>query len=209
MLGGLGSGRILGGGGITVEDCLTLDVNKLVRDGLVGVGHRAGTLVWTQRGTGEKVGAVSYEILNNGPNDVRLRLTYTHRGRVKDGRTDESVWFDTSHPHFGGVRWWFTCPRCGRRAAKLHLPPGGDLFLCRRCWGLSYESQRESPMFRALSQAQKIRSSLGGSTDTTAPFPPRPKGMHRRTYRSLRKKARRYEGVTWSFAESKYGLSPY
>lgn len=89
-----------------------------------GVGHRAGTLVWTQRGTGEKVGAVSYEILNNGPNDVRLRLTYTHRGRVKDGRTDESVWFDTSHPHFGGVRWWFTCPRCGRRAAKLHLPPG-------------------------------------------------------------------------------------
>jgi len=198
-MGGSGSGRLYGGG-LTVEDCLTLDINKLARDRIVDAGTHSGTLTWAKCATGETVGSMGYEVHVDGPHIVRLRFYWGQP------HFDETVWLETTRPYFGGVRWWFTCPRCAGRAAKLHLPPGDKRFLCRRCWGLSYESQRESPMFRALTQAQKIRLRLGGSTDTTAPFPERPKGMHRRTYQRLRDQGERYERASWSLAESRYGL---
>jgi hypothetical protein len=57
--------------------------------------------------------------------------------------------------HFGGFRHWFRCDRCGQRAAKLYL--GGDaLFACRRCHGLGYRSQLESPGHRAITKARKL-----------------------------------------------------
>src|SRR5262249_38729393 len=50
--------------------------------------------------------------------------------------------------HFGGVRLWFVCSvysdgrYCGRRAAILYC--AGELFACRRCYGLSYASQQQT-----------------------------------------------------------------
>ena len=65
-------------------------------------------------------------------------------------QTEESVELSIPlqviYPHFGGVRWWFTCPvivgkaPCRRRVAKLHFPPGGRCFGCRSCFGLTYLS---------------------------------------------------------------------
>lgn len=83
--------------------------------------------------------------------------------------------------HFGGQRPWFVCPGtgCGRRTAVLY---GGRFFLCRRCQGLAYESTRRSPGERALCKAQLIRARLGGTANRLEPFPPKPKGMHWRTY---------------------------
>ena len=46
--------------------------------------------------------------------------------------------------HFGGQRWWFWCPRCGRRAAKLLCPLGRRHYECRVCHDANYESQRRS-----------------------------------------------------------------
>jgi hypothetical protein len=60
-------------------------------------------------------------------------------------------------------------------------------FACRRCCGLAYTSQQESPMYRGLAMAQKIRKRLGGSSmDIFDMFPGKPKGMHWRTYDRLR-----------------------
>jgi hypothetical protein len=103
-------------------------------------------------------------------------------------------WEDVKEPvplawtacNFGGERPWFICPGagCARRVAVLYGP--GRYFLCRHCYDLVYESQREDEMTRALRRAQAIRERLGGSTNMMEPFPEKPKGMHHETYWRLR-----------------------
>ena len=90
----------------------------------------------------------------------------------------------------GGKRPWFRCPSCGRRCGVLYSL--GSRIICRKCGGLSYESQYEPKYFGALRKALKIRGRLGGSANMTEPFPSRPRYMHRRTYECLR---RRYEAA--------------
>jgi hypothetical protein len=76
---------------------------------------------------------------------------------------------------------------CGRRVAKLY--DAGDLFACRHCYGLTYQTQKEKPRDRAMSRVQKMRMRLGGSPNLLEPFPEKPLGMHWRTYHRLRAEA--------------------
>lgn len=87
-----------------------------------------------------------------------------------------------TNPHYGGKRWWFRCPNlhCARRVGILYLGPE---MACRHCHRLAYGTQNESCPLRLLSKSQKIHMRLGG--DGRAPgdnIPPKPKGMHWKTY---------------------------
>jgi len=99
------------------------------------------------------------------------------------------TWTDCA---LGGRRPWFTCPiysngrYCGRRVAKLY--DAGDLFACRHCYGLTYQTQKENPRDRAISRVQKMRMRLCGSQNLLEPFPEKPLRMHWRTYERLRAK---------------------
>jgi len=74
----------------------------------------------------------------------------------------------------------------GRDASVLWLPLGGKRFLSRQAGGrqVVYGSQFENWHDRALSRAQDIRYRLGGSDYIAldGSVPPKPKGMHWRTY---------------------------
>jgi hypothetical protein len=57
--------------------------------------------------------------------------------------------------------------------------------LCRYCQDLTYETRQLGRKDSALRKCQKIRRRLGGSANMIEPFPPRPKGMHLKTYMRL------------------------
>lgn len=60
----------------------------------------------------------------------------------RDGReTFQTIGFAESYPYFGGRRYWFSCPRCGRRAGKLYATEDWRNYTCRLCLGLVYKCQ--------------------------------------------------------------------
>jgi len=79
----------------------------------------------------------------------------------------------------------------------------GELFACRHCYGLAYDSQQQSRHDRNLSQAQKIRMRLGGSANMLHPFPQKPRGMHWRTYLRHQQRAQAAEAV-WNASMMRY-----
>src|ERR1019366_1036093 len=64
-------------------------------------------------------------------------------GRLADG-SEQTIAFVSTRPHLGGIRWWFQCPSCSRRASFLYLPPRSTRFACRVCCHLTFRSSQES-----------------------------------------------------------------
>jgi hypothetical protein len=120
------------------------------------------------------------------PWDSWLHLQYTiHDYWTGDPhQIDDKVFLLTTRPPFGGLRWWFVCPRLNRRVRKLYLPLGGRHFRSRRAYRLPYSSQRETVYDRAMRRARKLCLRLGGDpADDT--YPDKPKRMHRATYNRI------------------------
>jgi hypothetical protein len=167
----------------TTGECHRLDVRYLHREGLLIPG-RWFSLSWSR--AGRQTGSIRGAVEGNARPE-RVILLYRHHngpgGEWED--VQEPVLLSWTACHFGGERPWFVCPGagCGRRVAILYAP--GRYFLCRHCYDLVYESQRDNAMYRALHKAQAIRERLGGSANMTEPFPEKPKGMHWRTYERL------------------------
>ena len=74
-MGGYNSGRH--GGRPTVEDGLTLNINKLIREQTFRPGQsRSGSIVWTNSYTGERTASIGFHA-DLGEEHGRVRLTYT------------------------------------------------------------------------------------------------------------------------------------
>jgi len=204
-VGGPGSGRwYRWGTKDTVEGCRCLDVNRWHREGLLRSGQWF-RWVWKDDGSNERASIgvrtfldaveISYTLnpRSDKPEEVRYRVPLT--------------WTSCN---YGGKRPWFVCPGvvsgryCGRRVAKLYL--WGKYFLCRHCYGLTYESQREDRASRLLRRAQKIRQRLGGHPGLIHPFPAKPKWMHWRTYERLRWEADELEYASLVATAEKFNL---
>ncbi len=204
-MGGFGSGRQ--DGRTLVEDCLTLDIAGLVRDGLVVPGGwRASTLHWREVETGRETASVGYEANMTDAEAATLRL-FWRTGPGADARAcSVTIRLATTRQRLGGVRWWFLCPITGKRAGKLHLPPGGEAFASRQALGLAYRSQRLDRFMlgfeTAVARATRLRRRLGGRADRgrTTPVPERPPRMWRKTYQRLKRDLQRAEAAADRFA---------
>jgi hypothetical protein len=102
----------------------------------------------------------------------------------EDCKIDDLISLTTSRPPFGGIRWWFRCPRTYRRVRVLHLPLGGRHFWSRRAYRLAYASQRETIHDRATRRARKLYKKLGGDPDDDT-YPEKPNRMRWSTYNRI------------------------
>src|SRR5829696_327817 len=165
-MGGMGSGRW--GGRPTVGSGLSLDINKLLRDGsIIRNATTTGTLTWSQ--SGEQVASMGYQAVL-GPERGHMRLSWTRTDRSTGQKKELQQWIELeAKPQpLGGRRWWFICPRRSHFVSKLHMAPGTAEFASQRAYRLAYRSQRQSPRDRAISRAWKARerlTAIGGIGD--------------------------------------------
>ena len=181
-MGGFGSGRPAMYRTNTVEDCLSLDVNFLHRQGSLQNGS-AGSLQWSCNG--KRVSSVGFRMEGN-----QLTLNYRHRSSGGEWENIKEPIHVVRNPcRLGGTRPYFICPGvingavCGRRVVMLYAD--GKYYFCRHCYCLKYSSQYENSWDRAMNRANKIRERLGGDREVDSMLSPRPKGMWRRTYKRL------------------------
>lgn len=158
---GSGTGYRLRSKKVTVEEGLPLNIFKMRRDGLLKPDAQ-GWLRWHYSGTTHEVASSRYRTKGTGDGTMIYTLEYTlTRDGVKEEVT-EPIEVVTTRPHFGGFRQWFLCPLtvngkpCGRRAGKLHHPPGTKYFGCRHCYRLTYHSrQSHNKRFDVLNRLYK------------------------------------------------------
>src|SRR5882762_5622782 len=123
-----------------VEECYVLSAFSLRKHHILDEGAVCHGTITT------KQGSIKFE----RERDV-LILTYT----IAPKRSIQ-LGLRVSHtrPRFGGQRPWLHCPECDRRCGKLYLAPGQELFLCRECAHLTYQSTRDDT-------ATRLRKAMG------------------------------------------------
>ena len=151
----------------------SLDIRKMVRTDCIKPGNWFGWQ-WSNE-AGEKVASVSCAV-----NEYANQLTVSYGWWRYDESEREEVKLPillTSTPcNYGGVRWWFSCPCCHRRAAVLFIM--GRVLRCATCGRVSYASQRGDAMDRAWLKQRKLEAKLIDGWQ-------KPKRMRWKTYERL------------------------
>ena len=135
-----------------VEECLVIDISELKSEGVFREGGAWGEKWWKDRWTGEKNASVSFFVRIADRASGYLELSYVMNGESVRDR----IPLDTTHPFFGGVHHWFSCPECNRRIRKLYLPTNETHFACRHCHNLSYESRQSWQRHHSLAQRMGV-----------------------------------------------------
>ena len=142
----------------TVEECWAMsnsEVDRVVDFSKPGsISHLLRPMIPK---TGKRMSPVRTKSKVGDDGKPLLGLSYTVKDRQGlEHRVEELVRLQTTRPNFGGVRWWFSCPRvvdgeeCDRRVGKLYRPPGRRTFACRHCLDLTYESCQKSHRYDGL-----------------------------------------------------------
>lgn len=177
-MGGPGSGRHWGAGVTeSTEDYRQIDVRHWQREGLLVPGGRFG---WTWLRNGESIGSIRVAVETDA-----VIVVYQYRRSGEDWQEARCpVRLDWTACRFGGRRAWLRCPArgCRRRVAILYV---ADRCACRSCLGLTYPSQGESELYRAIRRAGRIRERLGWSPGLFDSGSGKPRGMRRTTFEGL------------------------
>lgn len=158
----------------TAEIYRKLDIRRISRTGCIKPDNRFG---WQWRNDeGDEVASVSCYV-NQDADGLKVSSSWSSYNQPERQSVNIHVWLDSTPCNYGGVRWWFRCPCCSRRAAVLYIM--GGVLRCRKCGNVSYPSQRSDAMDRAWIKQHKIEAKLIDGWR-------KPKGMHWKTYERLR-----------------------
>jgi len=147
-------------GGRRIKKRLVEDSHKLRVYDLTGNLYPGfyGVLTWNRNG--RRWGRVAILVMDRLES---IRLYYSLAQPDKPAAEFEYlVRLQTTPLPWGGVRYWFTCPDCGRRVACLYLPELESIFKCWRCHNLTWASNQAEAQHKRKNQ---ILDSLGLSRD--------------------------------------------
>lgn len=172
----------------TVDDKLALGAHHVFTRIADPTAARLYTISWKRTRDGQETASLQ---LATDPGRGGVFLSYSYQ---KQPVTPYLVRWDVTTPRFGGRRYWWLCPSCGRRCAAIY---GGPRFLCRVCHNLTYETAQSGDFQTTIDNRMiAIRRQLGAPTGPGWPFdplPPKPHGMHCDTYGRL---AREYYNLS-------------
>jgi hypothetical protein len=140
-MGGWGSGRYRDSRKLTVEECLSLCIDQLIKAGLLK--HQCGNIRCGEFESGETYGFQYLLKPSDAPEYLYLYLFFTawYGDRTQD--LWEPITLEARPQQWGGVRYSFRCRDCIRRVRKVYMPPGRTNFACRACHNLTYRSVQE------------------------------------------------------------------
>ena len=171
-MGGLGSTRWRGHRKRTlVEDCLRLDIQELARQGFLDEDLGAVVAEWHGPDTTEPLDRVFLAQQKTAKGRVVLLATLGATQVVQGFRL-------VAKPcNFGGQRWYAKCSGfsgrpCGRRVARFYRPPGGLVYACRDCHGLTYLSTQAEDK-----RVYAIRRQLRHDPELALQLPANPLGL--------------------------------
>jgi hypothetical protein len=180
---------------VCLEDGLKLDLNRLIRDGIVVSGAVTGprTTFWQAAASRElvAVAVITADLTDLACPRIRIRMR---------GLEDQTIDLIAQRRHFGGLHWYFRCPVLGLRVSVLWKPPGATKFCSRQAWGkqVAYHTQFVGQARRAQIGKERTRSRLCDnpkhSFDWRVP-PPKPKWMRWSTFERRLERYYRYEEV--------------
>jgi hypothetical protein len=125
---------------LTVEDCLSLSIATLRKQGLLSGQGDSKRFTWRDE-QGEIASSINVAVdMEHEPSpSARFRYSVKIDGVLRD--VDQRMALTSTPMRHVGRRWWYAGPACNRRAGVLHLPPGEQFFACRSCHDLSYRSR--------------------------------------------------------------------
>ncbi len=145
----------------TADASCDLSIFRLKKLGMLSKEESFNKATWMNSRTGKKTSIIVGVYITDDPY-VRFVYSVTDREGNKTDY-DYEVSLVTTPCNFGGVRYWFGCPLCGRRVGVLYMAPGDTKFYCRHCNNLSYHSRNRCTMaaFGDTSrQIDKLRSEI-------------------------------------------------
>ena len=177
-----------------LENFYSLDSRKMAKADVFKV-DRQGSWVW-RSSTCEAVASIQYEYQLTG-----LVLSYHSNGQ----NYSYSVPISTTPCNYGGVRYWFNCPNCHKRVAKLYFKQ--SMFYCRSCHALNYATQQDNKLDSTRLVMYRIRNKLDWEYDTAWMQQwkkLKPKGMHYSTFNRLVEKHDRLEKKAEQYCIASY-----
>ena len=128
----------------TADESCRLRISYLRQRGMLKGEEAFETITWTSNRSDKKT-IIGVEV--NITDDPYIRLIYSVTNREgKRTDYDYQISLVTTPCNFGGIRYWFGCPDCGRRVGVLYLAPGDVYFRCRHCSNLSYHSRNRNTL---------------------------------------------------------------
>lgn len=178
-MGGYGAGRRKTH--LSISECIPLDTSFLLkRKMLTGDLVQSAELTFISRATDAKgkmtetKHSIDCLVKRYGEesgefSEWRAAGHVTFRYRVKQGGQfkayKQEIPLVVTYPNYGGCRWWFLAPCCGRRCRVLYLPVYGTVEQimpeCRVCLGLHYPSQLQSYIERHKTYERHLLANYG------------------------------------------------